>query len=158
MPATARDLMKSLIQVYPVKEQPASPNRDWLNMLIKKNDILLEFDMYNQAELNDMLIALMPDVDFVTEFATSFGTQNVIETVNGNKVSSVSYYLKTGVLFGVYLRTRPKYQLEEKITLNKAGYHFTTDPLEGSKHPGNEIARITIKKFLFDLYGCRTVN
>ena len=155
MSASARDIMRTLISVYPVKEQPANPNRDWLGMLREKDKILMDFDLENISRLDEILRGLMPDVNFVFELCSRFGTQNVIVEQNGKKASEVSYYLVTGVLFGVMLKTQPKFQLEQKITLNKAGYNFTSDPLMNSKHPGNLLAQTAIKRFLFDLYQCK---
>lgn len=154
MPATARDIIKQLISVCPEKEYPTNKNINWINARVERDRVLGEFDFDGYSRLCEILETLLPDTEFVLEFGTQFGTQNIIVGGTNFAQSEVSYYLRTGVLWGMRLNTHAKFQLEEKITLDKNGYHFIVDPMKENKHPAHAIARVAIKDFLFKLYGC----
>lgn len=154
--ATARDVIKQLIEVYPVKEQKGLASPEWIEKLQKSRDILFEFDLDSISRLQDILKQMLPEDEFMFELSSRFGTRNVLISDKDNSgYSEVSYYLTTGVLFGMVQRLDRKYSLEQKITLDKTGYHFSVEPLRVSNHPANGVARPTIQKFLYELYGCQ---
>lgn len=158
MPASARDVIKQIIEVYPEKDRYTRKDINWLDAYQKKEDTLIEFDLELINTLHTKLQQLAPDMDYVLECASKFGTHNVITGAGQNLSSSVSYYMSTGVLFGLRLNTKPKFQMEQRITLNKTGYSFVIDPLSEGKHPATAIARQVIRENLHLFYGCQSYS
>lgn len=154
MPANARDVLKSLIWINPLKSQQNDSKDVQIARGIASQETLFSFDDECSKDLVVLLDGVLPDTKYIFQFASRFGTSNVLVTVNNKPKFEESYYLTSGILFGVVGISSYKYNFEARIRLDKSGYKFNFDPINESRHLGVQSAREISKMFLYKLYRC----
>lgn len=143
------DLVNLLIKTYPLKT-PDKPGIDWLQANREKFAILrtMENDVFDRCVSH--LFSYFPDENYKLAVGSLFGVGIVTDSVT--KEFESSYYLKTGVLFGMPVGDSFKFLFEIEMMYNKLGKVLTIKPDKQFKETAINGAKDAITRVLLDFY------
>ena len=120
------DCLKELIQAYPLKEQTNKYNAEWVQARQAHDDIIARFD----TEILTMANLAIKNIELSTNYLLVVGTRFGIETCLDRKnpeLHTISYYLKTGIMYGPSTAKKSQFAFEIMAHANKNGIKIIDD-------------------------------
>lgn len=115
-----------LIKTYPIKDLSFKTPLDEVKAVKEKDEIIARFDTEILTMANIAVHSVELNTDYMLVVGSRYGTMLVLD--NSELLEPVmSYYLKTGIMYGPSSKKKRQFSFEIVALANKKGVSFSND-------------------------------
>jgi len=125
----SQECASEIIKAYPIKKfgDDTHVGFNWTIAELQKDEIISRFDTEILTMANLELYNFLENTDFLLVVGSRFGTMMILDNTD-LLVPYKTYYLKTGIMFGVVGDKRSQFQFEVEALQNKKGVTILSQP------------------------------
>ena len=146
------ECLQLLIKACPEKERSTNDNIIWFEAERARDNIIAQFDSEILNMVNIALQDIKASSDYMLITSTRFGTRVIIDKQADLLTPYVSYYLRTGIIYGTTNEKKSQFNFEIVASADKNGVEIRNDIGKRESRGDTGKAFEVIKKTLSEFY------